>query len=71
MQMSVKCAYMKFMYEKCKREKGACHIKKRLMEDCHNQNLYFTGPHYKLKHMWLNDTHKSRNAACKDRRKNT
>ena len=62
--MSAKCAYVKFMFEKCKRERGVCHIKKRLLEDCE----YITGPHYKLKHTWLNDTCKSRDATHKDQR---
>lgn len=65
-KMSAKCAYAKFMYEKCKREKGVCHIKKRLMDDCNNQNLYFSGPQYKLRHKWLNDTRKGRNTAQED-----
>lgn len=69
--MSTKCTYVKYMYEKCKREGAACHINKKLLDECKSQNLYFSGPHYKLKHMWLNDTHKSRGTTHKDRRENT
>lgn len=69
--MSAKCVYVKSMYEKCKREKGVCRMKKRLLEECHRQKLYFTGPHYKLRHMWLNDTHKSRDASCRVGGENT
>ena len=58
--MAAKCAYVKFMLEKCKRERGICHIEKRLFEDCSSQNLFFTGPQYKLKYMWINDTRKDR-----------
>ena len=64
--MSEKCAYARFLYKKCQRERTRCHVYKQILEDCNSGKLWFTGPQYKLKHTWLNDTHKSRNTTYKD-----
>lgn len=71
--MSAKCAYVKFMYEKCKRERSYCNIEKRLLDDCNIGNMYFSGctPQYKLKHGWLNDTRKGGNPSMETYRKNS
>ena len=73
MSTSTKCAYVKFMFEKCKRERGSCHIEHRLLEDCNNNNLYFSGcsPQYKLSHRWINDTRHTRETSVGANRKNT
>ncbi len=69
--MSEKCAYARFLYKKCQRERTRCHVYKQILEDCNSGNLRFTGPQYKLSHNWINDTCKSRNTTYKDNRKNT
>ena len=71
--MSAKCAYVKFMYEKCKRERIRCNIEKRLFQDCNSENMYFSGcrPQYKLKYGWINDTRKGGKPSMETDRKNS
>lgn len=68
--MAAKCAYVKFVLERCKKQKSTCNIEKRLFDDCVQQNLYFSGPQYKLRYTWINDTRKGRDTRVDTNGKN-
>jgi uncharacterized protein YgiB involved in biofilm formation len=61
--MSEKCAYARFMYKKCQREKKQCRIYKKILDDCNNGNLYLMGCSKEYKH-----TTRHENAARESRR---
>ena len=45
--MSEKCAYAIFLYKRCKRQRKNCKIHKRILSECLEGKITFSGCEYK------------------------